>query len=400
MLKRYASEHDTGVWKEKAKVATATGKKVAVIGAGPAGLTASYYLAKRGHSVMVFEALSDPGGMMRVGIPDYRLPKDFLKSEIDEIKNTGVEIKTNTKIESLDELFANGYNAVFLAIGAHQGIKLGVPGEDSPHVIECADFLRAVSLGKKVNIGKRVAVIGGGNAAIDAARTAKRLGAKEVVIIYRRSRDEMPASPEEIDEAIAEGMTLYPLANPTRITSRNGTADLQSVRMELGEMDESGRRRPQPVKGSEFTMTFDTIIASIGQRPDVPEKLGVAVDRGNIIKVNPDTLATNREGVFAGGDAVSGPASVIEAIAAGRRAASSIDKYLGGTGIIDETLAPMEEAFKPLEESEEKRRPEMPLLPEEERIKGFHQVELGYTDEMAIEEAGRCLRCDLEKEEE
>jgi len=399
MLKRYAWEHDTGMWKQKIKVAPATGKRVGIIGSGPAGLTAAYYLAKLGHSATVFEALPEPGGMMLVGIPDYRLPKDALRAEIKEIEDIGVEIRTNTRVDSIDKLFKEGYNAVFLAIGAHQGLKIGVEGEDSPRVMECVDFLREVSLGKEVKLGDKVAVIGGGNAAIDSARTALRLGTKEVTIVYRRTQAEMPASAEEVKEALEEGVQIYFLAAPSRIFSRNGRVELESIRMELGAMDSSGRRRPEPIKGSEFAMSFDTIIAAIGQRPEIPHQFNLATGRGNAIQIDPDILVTSREGVFAGGDAVTGPASVIEAIAAGRQAAISIDKYLGGSGDIDETLAPPEKAMAPLEEAEEKRRPEMPTLPDEKRLSGFDQVELGYTDEMAIEEAQRCLRCDLEERE-
>jgi NADPH-dependent glutamate synthase beta subunit-like oxidoreductase len=337
--------------------------------------------------------------MMRVGIPDYRLPKDILKAEIKEIEDAGVEIRTNTKMESLDELFKEGYNAVFLATGAHQGVKIGVKGEDGSRVMDCAEFLREVSLGKKVKVGNRVAVIGGGNAAIDAARTALRLGAKEVSIVYRRTRAEMPANPEEVEEAIAEGASIDYLVAPSRIKSRNGQVDLESLRMELGEMDSSGRRRPEPIEGSQFTASYDTIIAAIGQRPEVPEKFNISLGRGNTIEVDPDTLATSREGVYAGGDAASGPASVIEAIAAGRQAAISIDKYLGGRGEIEETLAPPEGELAPLEEAEEQWRPKMPTVPVEKRLGNFGQVELGYDDKAATWEAKRCLRCDLEERE-
>ncbi len=399
VLKRFAAEHDSGLWKENSRVAPATGRRVAIVGSGPAGLTAAYYLAKLGHSVTVFEALPEPGGMMRVAIPDYRLPKDILRAEIREIESVGVDIKTNTRVDSLDGLFKQGYNAIFLAVGAHQGLRAGVKGEDSPGVRDCVSFLRGVSLGKKVEVGNRVAVIGGGNAAIDSARTALRLGAKEVAIVYRRTRAEMPASTEEIDEAIAEGVDIHFLAAPSRIVSRNGGLELESLRMGLGAVDASGRRRPEPVAGSEFAMSFDTIIAAIGQRPEIPGRFDLSLGRGNTIQVDPDTLATSREGVFAGGDAVSGPASVIEAIAAGRQAAISIDKYLGGSGDISETLAPPEGEVAPLEEAKEGGRTEVPTLPIAERVKGFSQVELGLSDKMAIKEAERCLRCDLEERE-
>ncbi|MDH5695765.1 MAG: NADH-quinone oxidoreductase subunit NuoF [Dehalococcoidia bacterium] len=399
VLKRFATEHDTGLWKLNSKVASATGKRVAIVGSGPAGLTAAYYLAKLGHSVTVFEASPEPGGMMRVGIPGYRLPEDILRAEIKEIESIGVDIKTNTRVDSLDELFKQGYDAIFLAIGAHQGIKIGVEGEDSPGVRECVSFLMDVSLGKELKLGDRVAVIGGGNAAIDSARTALRLGAKEVTIVYRRTRAEMPASAEEIDGAIAEGVKIDFLAAPSRIISRDGHLELECVRMELGAVDASGRRRPEPIEGSNFSMSFDAIIAAIGQRPEIPLQFNLPTSQANTIRVDPDTLASSREGIFAGGDAISGPASVIEAIAAGRQAAISIDKYLGGSGEIDETLAPPEEAVAPLGEAGEEWRVEVPTLPVAERLKDFSQVELGLSEEIAIKEAKRCLRCDLEERE-
>ncbi len=398
-LKRYAAEHGGELWKQNLKIAPATGKRVAIVGSGPAGLTAAYYLAKLGHSVTVFEALPDPGGMMRVAIPDYRLPKEILKAEIKEIEKLGVEIRTNSRVDFINKLFHDGYNAVFLAVGAHEGLRIGVEGEDGPRVIDCVKFLRDVSLGKDVDIGSRVAVIGGGNAAIDGARTALRIGAKEVSIIYRRTRAEMPANPEEIEDALAEGVQINYLQAPSRIISQNGKLELETIKMELGAIDASGRRRPEPIKGSEFITGFDTIIAAIGQRPVIPQHFDVATGRGNVIQVDPDTLTTPKEGVFAGGDAVTGPASIIEAIAHGRQAAISIDRYLGGQGDIDEVLAPPEGEVAPLEETEERWRPQAPTLPLKQRLSSFDQVELGYSEEMAIEEAGRCLRCDLEKDE-
>jgi NADH-quinone oxidoreductase subunit F len=396
-LKRFAAEHGNGLWKENVKVAPATGKRVAIVGSGPAGLTAAYYLAKLGHSVTVFEALPEAGGMMRVGIPDYRLPKDILRADIKEIENIGVDIRINARVDSLDEL--QDYSAIFLATGAHQGIKIGVKGEDGPGVMDCVSFLREVSLGKEVKVGERVAVIGGGNAAIDSARTALRLGAREVTILYRRTQSEMPASAEEIEGAIAEGVKIEFLAAPSRIARKNGGVELGSIRMRLGAIDASGRPRPEPIEGSEFLTSFDTIIAAVGQRPEVPTQFNLTLERGNTIQVDPETLATSREGVFAGGDAKNGPASVIEAIADGRQAAISIDKYLGGKGEIDEILAPPEEITAPLEEVAEGGRTGVPTLPLDKRLKSFKLVELGMDKETAIREAKRCLRCDLEERE-
>ncbi|MBI4268106.1 MAG: NADH-quinone oxidoreductase subunit NuoF [Chloroflexi bacterium] len=398
-LKRFAADRDTGEWKNYTKKFPATGRKVAVIGSGPAGLSTAYYLALLGHQVTVFEALPVAGGMMRVGIPSYRLPTAVLEKEIKEIEDMGVEIRTNSPVESLDELFKQGYNAVFTSVGAHRGINMGVEGENSSGVRDGVDFLREASLGKEVNVGDKLLVMGGGNVAIDAARTSRRLGAKEVTIIYRRTRAEMPASDEEIEEALEEGVKMLYLANPTKITNVDGKVRVTAIRMELGKIDASGRRSPVPIAGSEFTGDYDLMIKAIGQESVFPEKNGLEIQRGGRIKVNADTLATTREGVFAGGDVVSGPASVIEAIAAGRQAAEAIDKYLGGKGNIDEILAPPEGEIPPMNREEvegEKYRPPMKMLPATERVKGCEQVVLGFDEAGAIAETKRCLRCDLE----
>ena len=369
------------------------------MGSGPAGLTAAYYLAKLGHEVTVFEALPVVGGMMRVGIPEYRLPREALDREIEEIKAVGVEIKTDSKVESLDELSKQGYNAIFVSIGAHRGINLGMEGETNAGMVDGVDFLREINLGRKLGIGDRVVVVGGGNVAIDASRTALRLGAREVTIAYRRTRAEMPASAEEIDEALREGVKILHLAVPNSVTRVNSKLKVEFMRMELGKVDESGRRRPVPVKGSEFTGEYDMMIKAIGERAEVPDRYMLSVGRGGRIEVDLDTLATSREGVYAGGDVVTGPASVIEAIAGGRQAAISIDRYLGGNGDIDEQLAPPEEVTPfDIEEIEgEKYRPAVNMSSLDERLKGFAQVELGFDEAKAIEEAKRCLRCDLEE---
>jgi len=396
-LKRVAADRDTGLWRQNAKIASATGKRVAIIGSGPAGLTAAYYLAKLGHSITVFEALPEPGGMLRVGIPEYRLPRQVLDDEIAEITKIGVGIKTNTRIESLQSLFDEGYNAIFAAIGAHRGIKMGVPGENDAKILECVDFLRKVNLGEKVTIGNRVAVIGGGNAAIDGARTAVRLGAEKVTIIYRRTQDEMPASPEEVDEALKEGINIIFLTAPNQIVRENGRLGMRCIKMALGEFDASGRRRPVPIEGSDFTVDFDTIIAAIGQTPDIPVQFGLDASRGKVLKADFETLATEHKGVFAGGDCITGPASVIEAIAAGRQGAISIDRYLGGSGIIEEALVPREEVELPHMEEGEKRRPLLRSLPLTKRLDNFAEVEFGFGPKLAVDESKRCLRCDLEE---
>ncbi len=398
-LKRYAFEHGGDLWKKNLKINPPTGIRVAVVGSGPAGLTAAYYLAKKGHSVTVFESQPEPGGMMRLAIPDYRLPKDILKKEIREIESLDVEIKTNTEIHFVEALFEQGYEAVFVAIGAQHDIKMGISGEEHSEFRDRLGLLRDINLGKKVSLGEKVAVIGGGHAAIDVARTARRLGSKEVTIIYRRLRSDMPAGSEEIEEAESEGIDIMVLAAPVRVIHENEYLTLECIRMRPGDIDSSGRRRPQPVEGSEFNLKFNNVIASIGQRLMVSDQFDLPIDNGDLIKVDPDTLATSKKGVFAGGDAVLGPASVIEAIAHGRQAAVSIDKYLGGSGNIDEKLAPPECEIAPLEEAGEQYRPQAPSLPVKQRICSFDQVELGYDEAMAVEEAGRCLRCDLEEDE-
>lgn len=397
-LKRFIAERDTGLQTLKSKIAESTGKRVAVVGSGPAGLTAAYYLAKLGHSVTIFEALPIVGGMMRVAIPDFRLPKEVLEQEINMIKGTGVEIKTNTKVESLDELLNQGYAAIFLAIGAHKGKKLGIEGEDNPRVIQCLPFLREVKMGKEVGLGDKVAVIGGGNAAIDASRTALRLGAKDVTIVYRRSRAEMPASDEGIEEAWYEGVLFQFLSAPIRITEDKGHLRIQCIRMKLGRVDASGRRRPEPIRGSEFNIQANTVIVATGETPDIPSQFKLRRSRDNTLMVAPDTLATSREGVFAGGDVVAGPASVIEAIVAGKKAAISIDRYVGGRGIIEETLTPSEGIAVPLDilKPTEEKRLQIPSLPLGERLNSFAEVERAYSEEIAVKEAKRCLRCDLE----
>ena len=393
-LKRFIAERAEATVKEPPS-AKATSKSVAVVGSGPAGLTAAYYLAKLGHKVTVLEAEAEAGGMMRWGIPDYRLPKDILAAEIGAIKSAGVEIKTNSAVESLAKLLEEGYNAVFVAVGAAKGVSLGVDGADAPAVKGGLAVMKELNSGGRVNLGDKVVVIGGGNAAIDVARAALRLGSKEVSVLYRRSRDEMPAGPGEVDEALAEGVKVEILAMPTRITVEGGKAKIDCVRTKLGELDASGRRRAEPVPGSDFSVTADTVVSAIGRVPDLPVAFGLAVD-GELLKADA-ALATSQKGIFAGGDAVAGAATVIEAITAGRQAAVSIDKYLGGKGNIDVTLAPPEDKAvqTELQGFPVGRRTEMPSLPIDERLKDFSVVEIGFDEDQAVAEANRCLRCDL-----
>jgi glutamate synthase (NADPH/NADH) small chain len=306
-----------------------TNKIVAIVGSGPAGLTAAYALRLLGHKVTVLESLPVVGGMLAVGIPGYRLPKHVIQKEIGFIKSLGVEIQTNTKINSLDELFNQGYDAIFIGVGAHLSRRLDIEGTDLQGVLYATPFLKEVNLGNKVQLGHRVAVIGGGNVAIDAVRTALRLGSKQAFIVYRRSIEEMPASREEIEEAEEEGVKIHFLAAPTKIIGRNGRViGMECIRMELGEKDSSGRRRPVPIEGSEFDLELDNVILAISQSPDLSwlPKGRLEISRGTLV-VNPETCATNRKGVYAGGDVVK-PATVIEAIAAGKTAAKAIHSYL------------------------------------------------------------------------
>ena len=388
-------------------VVSKTDKKVAIVGSGPAGLAAANDLALKGHDVTIFEALPEPGGMLRVGIPEYRLPREILSQEIGYIQKLGVEIKTGVQVGkdiTLEKLKIN-YDAIFVAVGAHGGMKLGVEGEDIPGVTEGIGFLRATSLGEKVSVGMKVAVIGGGNTAIDCARTAKRLGAKEVTIVYRRSRAEMPASAEEITAAEKEGIKIEFLTTPSRFPAENKKlAKMECVRMKLGEPDASGRPRPIPIKGSEFTTPVDTVIAALGQTPetDFVKKLGVSLSKRGTIEIDARTGVTNVEGVFAGGDVVTGPAFVIDAIAAGKKVARSINQYLNGQPLEAEGPVKEPEKFSQEEIEDRKRRfpsrnkMEMREEPVKARVQDFSEVALGYSLEEALEEASRCLAGQIE----
>ncbi|MHC4751253.1 MAG: FAD-dependent oxidoreductase [Planctomycetota bacterium] len=386
------------------------GRKVAIIGSGPAGLSCGYYLALEGYEVVIFESLPVAGGMLAVGIPEYRLPRDILDYEIGVIKKAGVEIKTNTTVGkdiSFEDL-RKDYDAVFITTGAHAGLKLHIEGEELNGVIDAVDFLRKVSLGQKPKIGQKVAVIGGGNAAIDAARTAHRLG-KDVKIYYRRTRKEMPAMHEEIEEAISEGISIELLTAPIRAIGSDGVlTGVEFIRMKLGEVDESGRARPIPIEGSEFVVDIDALIPAISQEPDIKSVIkesGLKFTKWNTIEANPETFYTDIEGVFAGGDVVTGPDTVTKAIADGKIAASMIDKFVNGRPLIRQykvTRPAIEvEAIELTEEEMATiKEPAMPVLPIEERQQNFKETELAFTEEMAVREAKRCFRCDLEKSDE
>ena len=313
------------------------GKMVAVIGSGPAGLTCAHDLAVLGYGVTVFEALPRAGGMLAVGIPDYRLPRDILEKEIGGVTALGVEIKYNMSVGrdiTIEDIFSQGYKAIFIAVGAHKSLEMRVSGEDAKGVVAGVTFLRDLNLGNPVEMGKKVAVIGGGNVAIDSARCALRLGAGEVTILYRRSRREMPASDEEVKAALEEGIQIEFLVAPLEVLSSQGkVTGIRCVRMELGKPDASGRRRPIQVEGSEFVMEIDTIIPAIGQAIDTSffeQGSGIELTKRGTIRVSPDNLQTDISGVFAGGDCQTGPWIAVGAIAAGKKAAHSIDEYLKG----------------------------------------------------------------------
>ncbi len=394
-LKRAAAEKGGDLWFKNLTMSPETGKRVAVVGSGPSGLSAAYYLATLGHNVTVLEALEEIGGMMRVGIPAYRLPRETLDQEIDYLKEVGVTIKTGHRVESADQLLVEGFDAVYFACGAHQGAKLGIPGDDLPAVIDGISFLRKVNQGQTVEIGERVAVIGGGNTAVDAARSAIRLGAKDVEVVYRRTAAEMTAYEEEVGAAIFEGVKIEYLATPVSVAQKNGALVVTFTRMQLGKPDASGRPSPVPVEGSEFTKEVDNMISAVGQAPVGTQSLGIALSRGDFLKVDAQTLATDKAGVYAGGDVVTGPASIIEAIAQGRKAAESIDRFLGGSGKIDKELAPPEQEVVVMEYGAESRaRISMPCISLDERTCSFAAVEVGLSKDLAIKEAERCRGCD------
>ncbi len=381
-------------------------EKIAVIGSGPAGLTAAYDLRLKGYQVTIFEALPVLGGMLRVGIPDYRLPPEVLDGEIQNLLRTGIEVRTEQRLGkdfTLDELRSQGYRAIVLGIGAHGSLRLNIPGEKELQGVEDAvAFLRDVNLGRREPPGKQVVVVGGGNVAVDAARTLVRLGCEQVTMVYRRSREEMPAYAEEIEGALEEGVIIHYLSAPVRVVGAEGkVAGFECIRTELGPQDASGRRRPVPVEGSEFIIACDAVVPAIGQEPDVQcvAETGINIARRSTLLVHPHTHRTSVPDVFAAGDAVSGPATVIDAIAGGHQAAEAVHRFLCGEDLAEEQETAAADASKardwnPIpEETVRAARAVLKHMTVQDRVGSFDEVSLGLQDGDGRNEAARCLNC-------
>jgi formate dehydrogenase beta subunit len=410
-LKRFVSDVqiDAAVKRGPSPADRRNGHRVAIIGAGPSGLTAAYSLANKGYAVEIFEALDEPGGMAAVGIPDYRLPRDILRSEVDVIRQLGATIHYRQRLGrdlDLRDLRDRGFAATYVAIGAQNSRSLGLEGEDRlAGYVPGIEFLRRINQGEAQEIGRRAVVVGGGNVAIDCARSALRLGVDEVVLVYRRRREQMPADAAEVHDAEAEGIRFELLCNPTRILRPEGRlVGVECVRMALGEPDASGRRKPVPIEGSQFVIEADMLIPAIGQTVDLSflkERSFLETTRRGTIKADPDTLQTSEPGVFAGGDCVTGPATLIEAMAAGLRVANSIDQYLREGRVVLTEDERMSRVLKTMDAFDNeavdrlggRERVHPPERPSAERVDDFEEVEQVITPEEALMEADRCLRC-------
>jgi formate dehydrogenase beta subunit len=399
-LKRYAVERDNQkIWERNRLIHSPTGKKVAVIGSGPAGLTVAYYLTLLGHSVRVFESMPEAGGMMRYGIPGYRLPRDVLDSEIESIRSMGVDIQTGAPVESVETLMENSYDAAVVAIGAHKSLEQDIPGIDSGGVTTCVRFLRDVNLGVKVEVGKRVVVLGGGNAAFDCARVARRLGAEEVHLACIESRTEMPASCDEVEQGEQEGIFIHPSKAVREITCDNDTVTgVDFVDVDSFCFEDDGMLELKVVEDTESRIAADTVILAIGQEPEIPESFGLDTDENNCVEVDSYTSETSMEGVFAAGDVVIRAGALIGAIASGRKCAIAVDSFLGGSGSIDEKLVAITEPSPSLGLEKDfaiKNRCESICEAPERRISSFCKVVQEMDAGAADHESNRCLQCDL-----
>lgn len=399
-IKRYAADHDTGsLWKGKGKQLENTGKKVCVVGGGPAGLTAAYYLRKQGHDVTLKEALPTVGGMMAYGIPSYRLPREIIADEAKVIEEQGVHIEVNTKVEKPTELL-NDFDAVLMTIGGHAGVRLPMEGNDYAGVILNADFLRNASMGKETGMGKRIIVLGGGNVAFDCARTAKRLGAEEIHLACLEAREAMTADDEEIEQAKEEGIFVHPAQTFERITGEGTVTGVDFMNVKSFTFDENRRAIIEKEEESEHHIDADTVIFAVGQRPDITEEAGLTLGRGNSIAVNnmDKDKTTSVEGIFAAGDAIYGTKSVIMAVESGREAAIQMDKFLGGDGDISEVLAPVQKAESYIGQFPGfgyQERKHTQVDPADSRSDNFDLFDHGICDSDICSEAGRCLQCDL-----
>jgi NADPH-dependent glutamate synthase beta subunit-like oxidoreductase/Pyruvate/2-oxoacid:ferredoxin oxidoreductase delta subunit/ferredoxin len=400
-LKRFAAENDAErLWEKNAVQKDDTDNKVAVIGSGPAGLTAAYYLAKLGHSVTIYDELPKPGGMLRYGIPEYRLPREVLDEEIAEIEKLGVEIETDTKIESIEDLMdEEDFDAVVVATGTHAGVKIPIPGADCDDVLIGTDFLRQVNLGETPEVPKRVVVLGGGNVAFDCARIARRLGAEQVQMACLEFKDNMPAACDEIEEGEEEGIQIFPGKTFKQVMNEGGkVTGVECLDVESFEFDEDGRLELETVDDSESVIEGDMVIFAVGQRAMIPEDFDLDLTDRGFIEVDEYTGETSEDGVFAAGDACYGTLTVIKAIASGREAAKAADQFLDGDGNIDETLAPMPDFecyLGPGDNFAGQDRCNNTCLLPELRVENFECILETLDEDEAVTEANRCLKCDI-----